>query len=67
MSVKVLQAVEARSYLTDGKRLLFVLSLSEKEALCEDAAHPKADPVTLTVKELARKWRRVHQNDKEKV
>lgn len=62
MPVRLLEPLEQHSYLQDGKRLLYLLSLSGESVLVEDAL--TGQELLLTVKELSRpRWRRVHQKE----
>lgn len=65
MPVRLVHAFERGAYMTDGKRLLRVLSLTGKEVLCKDSKTFEVEGFPMT--ELAKpRWRRVWQEDAEK-
>lgn len=60
MPVRLLEAIEKDCYLTDGQRLVRVLSISRSEVLIEDAFDGREE--ILSAHQLAAPmWRRVEQ------
>lgn len=58
MPARLLERLEVNTYLQDGKRLIYLLSLSGTEVLCEDVATGREE--ILSLRELSRRpWRRV--------
>lgn len=62
MPVRLLEPLEVGSYLTDGKRLLWLMTLSGESVLVEDALTRQES--LMSVKELSRpRWRRVQRQE----